>query len=227
MSTNRFDGLHAWNAVRGASGAVAGVLALGAGLSAPMNAQAALVITDINFTVTFGNQLTIDLNGDGKIDFIVAVPSVLKGKPEFGALVGYGIDNNFNPRVSTLGNGFLTRYVEGGSVGDATLGEIAGSGIAYETDFSSINGGEWNAVGVHGFAGVVMFNDSQESTNYGWIELTRGSLTVGRIGYETESGVAANIPGRLPEPATLALLASSAVGIAAMRRRQRQASAKA
>lgn len=59
-------------------------------------------------------------------------------------------------------------------------------------------------------------------TNYGWIEIVRGSVNVVRVGFQTTANTAAAIPGAIAvsEPATLPLIALGAAGLVALRRRK-------
>ena len=80
--------------------------------------------------------------------------------------------------------------------------------------------GLWAAVGAHGYIGLRLDNGNG-TYNYGWLEATHGSLTLGRVGYQTTVDVGAVVPADVPVPGTLALLVSGAVALGALRRRQR------
>ncbi len=59
--------------------------------------------------------------------------------------------------------------------------------------------------------------------HYGWVEAigSNGQVTLTRYGYESTPDTAVQTPGRVPEPGSLPLLIAGAVGVLALRRRQR------
>jgi hypothetical protein len=85
-----------------------------------------------------------------------------------------------------------------------------------------------------GGAFIGMQFDINGDTHYGWVEaqgFDNCMVALRRYAYETEAGASITTPELLapldpivlvPEPASLAILASGALGIAVMRRRQRQ-----
>jgi len=84
----------------------------------------------------------------------------------------------------------------------------------------TVAAGSWYTVGTHGYSGFSI--NPGDGTHYGWIELTRGSLTIGQMGYQDVAGVAAVIPGgAVPEPGTLGLGAIGLFAVFAQRRRRR------
>ena len=66
---------------------------------------------------------------------------------------------------------------------------------------------------------------SEGDVFFGWAEIERGSLRLLRTGFQTVAGMAAPIPepNPIPVPPALALLASGAAGLAALRRRKKAA----
>jgi hypothetical protein len=210
-------------------------LALGAGLTVPVAADATLMITDINQTLdTSSSSLNIDLNTNGLDDFQLVLNSVTKPK----AFINAGFTGaSGQGKVSTLANGVAVDLPAGsavnGSYFDGTNGGANSSGYIltnYGDPRTPTN--PWMDIGAHGFVGLYVATTVAGQFNYGWLELTtigvsgvtagRG-LMVGRMGYETVANTAAQIPETVPEPGTLLLLVSGAAGIAAMRRRQRAA----
>jgi hypothetical protein len=66
---------------------------------------------------------------------------------------------------------------------------------------------------------------AERTINYGWIELTRGSVILVRSGFQQIANAPAPIDGRdiqISEPATLPLMALGAAGLYALRRRKAQ-----
>jgi hypothetical protein len=59
--------------------------------------------------------------------------------------------------------------------------------------------------------------------NYGWVEITRGSVILGTKGYQTAANIGAPIitSAPVPVPPSLALLATGALGIGALSRRRK------
>lgn len=212
---------------RSAINACAGsALALGAGLATSMSAMAGMVIspsvtvTNINITAKDDGEVQkIDLNGDGFFDISVAADKSWGSlKTHMGVWV-------------LASKSALIRLSEGSSVGansaDGVNSEWLSSGSAYDID----NLGHWAEVGAHGYIGLRF--DAAGGYRYGWLELTRGSLTAGQFGLQQAPGVSAAIPAAtppataVPEPGSLLLVATGAAGLAALRRRRHQASAPA
>ena len=196
---------------------VTAALALGAGLVVPVASDAALIVRDINLSTASAAEETqtvsIDLNQDGSIDFQVIA----------GNVNGFVQTFSKNPWVAVSAGSSLKRFAAGDTVDSGSFGAGYYFGDAYFNGQDDANLA-WPNVGDHGYAGVKL--DIDGATHYGWLELTRGSLTVGQVGFQTEAGVGALIPGpanQAPEPATLSLLALGALGAAAARRRKRAA----
>jgi len=197
--------------VRQATPVVTGALALGVGLTATGNADAAMVIQDINATATTNSSVSFDLDGDGSNDFIVeasddqfgpsgAIRTAFKQPGIAGSLTeNFALKLGFNEQVDA-------------SLFDGTAGT--------DTNFSRFffqSDGPWDAVGATGFVGL--FLDRLDGRHYGWVEITRGSAIVGRAGYQDLAFAAAPTP--VPLPGSLPLLASGAAGLLALRRRKR------
>jgi hypothetical protein len=186
-----------------------GAVALGAGLLAPFSAGAALQITDLNATVT---------NGVANFDLIPSVSendAVVVVTPNFGKIESTGV-KDFTLWFLTSGSE-LVRLSEGDVVSESSGTWSSIGGYAYTGE-----SGAWASTGAHGYVGLRF--EFGNFSNYGWLELTRGSLTLGRFGFETDDSVGAAITP-VPEPSTLMLMASGAAGLLALRRRRQQKAA--
>jgi hypothetical protein len=91
------------------------------------------------------------------------------------------------------------------------------------TSSTGSQGGAWDVDGERGYVGFSFpLGDGAGSTVYGWAEVERVDGSNGILrgwGYE-DSGDPIAIPGVVPEPSGLALLALGATGVAALRRRR-------
>lgn len=123
------------------------------------------------------------------------------------------------------GNGRITRFVFGNSIGAA--GGTAGwdSGWSY-VDYENEAGYPWNtdADGTTGYLGIRLNNNGTEAgTYYGWLGITyddaSDSVTLHDFAYETTAGLAIGAGiSVVPEPAYTGLLAAmGAAGLAAWR----------
>jgi hypothetical protein len=196
-------------------------LALGAGLTVPFTADATLMITDINQTLNPGDILSVNLDTGAfqsgvnlAYDYSVGVASkssYVKSLDAGASISGVNLTN------------YAYQFSAGGQVGASYFDGTIASELFTANPYNQFGGG-WASIGAHGFVGLRL-ETGMGQYNYGWLELTRGSLTVGRMGYETDPNTAAQIPETVPEPSTLLLLVSGAAGIAAMRRRQRAVAA--
>lgn len=161
-------------------------------------------------------QVSFDLDGDGNDDFAVG----LKGD-EFGYIFGLKNLFSFNLVVADTYTKFAVPFGPGDIISEDVIGgstQLEFGGILY-----SEGEGPLNSVGDSIFVGLFLeFYDTEES-HFGWAELTRGSLQINSIGFQTVAGLGAPIPSPIPVPASLALLASGAAGLAAYRRRGQRA----
>jgi hypothetical protein len=149
-----------------------GALALGIGLAVPTTGHAIIAVipacNPLPFTVSNGS-CTLDVNGGG-VDFQV------NASPTSGTL------QQINPTLQFLvtnGAKWLLQLSPGDHVGAAIFAanDIDSVGRVYGPGF-------WDQTGETGFGGFRISN-GPGSVNYGWVELKRGSLTVGSFGYQT------------------------------------------
>ena len=187
---------------------VTGMLALGVGLTAAGDANAALVITDINVTLPQDGNfqfLDIDLNGDATIDFrlqtgLLDIDNIQLQDRTKLKLGSVSVVDFTGPYTSMLGVGNTVDA----SWFDGTNGFSSSFGDLVDND----GNGPWSAIGAHGFLGLSL--DVGGQTHYGWLEVTRGSVIVGKMGYQTTANAGATI------------LASGFAGLMALRCRRRK-----
>lgn len=82
--------------------------------------------------------------------------------------------------------------------------------------YSDENGdeGPFSEIGSTGFIGLHLM-DEFEASFFGFLEITRGSITVGQLGFQTDPNTGALIPGAVvPVPPSLAFMAVGALGLA-------------
>ena len=231
---------------------ITGAVTLGIGALGASSADAALVIQNIDLTSgdqtvgdgeVINDPFTFDLDQDGTDDFVVLnqtpfqknafisstrvtkvaldAPSSTKLKIARGAPVqGLPIGTS---AIFTDDAGYTTLFAAGDEVdaGDGPVSSFA--------EFFDQTGGPFSDIGATGFIGLQL--ELEDGIHYGWLEVTRGSITAGRAGFQTTPGAAAPIPGGsmnppagVPEPAGLPMLAAGAAGIALMQRRRKKSS---
>lgn len=205
--------------------AIIGALTLGAGIFSAGAVNADLLLTDINQILiqdgNAGDSLDVDFDGVTGRD---ATFNTYSSGPHI-TLKSHNTNKNINVGFSVLKtNGFVTMLGPGDTV-DASYF----SGDDYETSSGAYlvdreNNGPWGEIGATGYVGFRFYERGEDSeTNYGWIQVTRGSAIIGQAGFEQTAGVGAVIPtsNPVPEPGTLTLLATGALGLAALQRRRR------
>jgi hypothetical protein len=193
-------------------------IAAGAALAVGTNADARLVKTYIGQTATPGNSVMIDLDGDGNTDFVVSVTST----------------------EGTAFNAFISgRTVEHDGLGIQAVGVVnqiaVAEGFLVQPFFTSnyvgpaanfVGFAAFSKTNANFFAGLQQFNSYN---NFGGALVNVGPghsfVTVVSTVFETEPGVSAHLEP-IPEPGTLALLATGAAGLMALRRRQRRTEAE-
>ena len=209
--------------------AIAGSVALGATAYAADEANAIVVETEIGIVVADGTIEKIDVNGDGRSDL-----KIFAGK-KTGSI--QGIANKFTNAFTSLkiarDGSFFNPFQPGDSV-SKTTGPFSKTAKLYEPSNGPLsNSGDTAYVGLEFFEVLSAFDEETEEAivernrYYGWLELTRGSVTVGTLGLQNVSGAAAPIPNNAPNPVPIppgiALMAAGAMGLAAVRRRKKAA----
>lgn len=213
------------NATIATGTAVLGAFASTAAVAATIDADG-LMITNINQTAD-NSAFDFDLNGDGIDDYSILTEG--KSGREAGTIIG--IDTVLSQRaLSVAGDVILfegqrlsamTRFDEGDAVDGGKLNDLNFAFLGDEGPFAT--------VGDTGFVGLALefLGDTGVfATHFGWAEIERGSLSVLRVGFQTNANTAAKIPGladdvaAVPLPASLPLLLAGAGGLLAFRRRR-------
>lgn len=185
-------------------------------------ANAALIITELN-QYTNSDNLLVDVNGDDIDDFIVLVSlesedddyafawSLSSPEYSYGTTDNSNSINQFNFAMDSSFD--INRFNPGDSIGSG-WGDWYESGYFFsdylDFDNSVIESGNWSETGMSGFLGFSF--EEADGTHYGWLEVTRGSIALGSMGYQNTAGVSALIPSStsnptsVPEPASGALL---------------------
>jgi len=222
--------------------AAAGTLALGAGLAVSPAAQATLIMVDVGETVGAGETVTLDVfdaagtaGADGVDDFELFVNA-----DDTDASILSLQDPTFTFLVDIACGNCATRFLSSGEILPGSFNKLYPSATLYASTGWPSNPDVYWGDGDLGYLGIAidLTNHSvpvrqmdPNDLNYGWLEITRGSLEIGRFGFETVAGVAAAIPSAeptaLPEPPSLVLLATGVAGLLAFRRRKREADPEA
>ena len=213
----------------------ASALALGAGLAGLSEAQATVILTDVNAEVSDDVQ-DFDVNDDGidelTIQDLAGKFASAEGGPSLKvAFTFLDPDKPF----------FLTRFDYGDTIGIATFGPSTKEAFFYTKTFYSKDKGSdiitkglspWED-GERGFFGIFMPEGTIKKGGYfGYVEAQfspGNTVTIFRIGFEDELNTPITIRNatQVPEPGGIGLLALGAAGILAYRRRQRKQAATA
>lgn len=217
-------------------------------------AQDSLITLELDETLVFsdgGSNFGIDLNADDIDDFTVkltlrpaqadadgVVVNSPSGVSEIAYILANGTDNPLLPTVlidTTLSGGadFLGIFADGDTIGPGALTSDvveADSGVFHFSTPPGKEGpgesfGPFAEIGSTGFIGLSLFNPDTDETNFGFLEVTRGSLLLGTLGFQTapdqgaQIGEASGDMGAVPLPAPLALLGFGLIALFSLRRR--------
>lgn len=204
--------------------------------------------TNLGQTLTLGDETTvsqdIDINFDGIPDFVVKIttdgelaqaeaPAAVPGRVvEAGYILSLGADNPlissvfFDPEEERLGDvadSFdLDDVVGEGFITGETRLPVTSSALLYVTfDAKGLATlGPFGETGDTGFIGFASFDPETEDTNFGFLEITRGSVALGQLGFQQTANLGATVSttAAVPLPAPLALLGFAIAGLFGFRR---------
>jgi hypothetical protein len=228
----------------GAGAAVANTIVTDFGLTATAGGES-IVRFDLDGDTFDDYEIEIEreflvTNGEDADPTILTTPyretATIRGLANDGKLGGILIDPSF-VEFATLGvsafglEDFARAFQSGETIGGEGPAFLASSGILYE-DFYGFSApgvvgetpttsrGSFSAPGFSGYLGLsIRIPDSDPF--FGWLEITRGSITVGQGAISTTPGAAIATPAAVPLPPGLALFAGAfgLMGFAARRRR--------
>lgn len=212
----------------------ASALALGAGLAGLNEAQATVILTDVNAEVSDDVQ-DFDVNDDGvdelTIQDLAGEFASAEGGPSLKvAFTFVDPDKPF----------FLTRFDYGDTIGLATFGPSKKNAFFYKKSFFVKGKGEIDTKGLspwedgeRGFFGIFVPEGTIKKGGYfGYVEAQfspGNTVTIFRIGFEDELNTPITIrdAAQVPAPGGIGLLALGAAGTLAYRRRLRKKAAAA
>ncbi len=207
MSSRKLDAkLAAYTAAAGAAAAFAAT-----------PAEAAVVYTDIaDVTLNHGDTFSIDFDGDTDNDITISGGSTSFNQIKTGSVLGT-VTSNDNALALPAG------FVVGPAPATGSFG--AAFDLWSQSDYLY---GNWINVS-NRYLGV-RFSISG-ATHYGWVRMSTvntDTVTIHDYAYETlaDTPIVTGITA-VPEPGTLALFASGAAGLIALRRRRRKAATAA
>lgn len=174
-------------------------------------------------TISAGEQDRFDLNNDGTSDFEFTVTE--DGNDAFIR----AIFEDEIPSQTFVPSFFLHGGLLPGDTIDARLfRKLRGSGKKSKTgNLYHLDNGLLPTVGSTAYIALRLESIDSGDRYYGFAQLTRGSITIGEVGFESLPDTPITIPtasstsATAPEPTSLALLASGAAGLLAYRRRRR------
>jgi len=186
-------------------------LALGLGLTAAASAEAGIIYTPLNQTIS--NDWLTFLNYGGSPQFLLSH----YGYAFYGSARVYGASYSHNAAVNNYG--FAAVLAKGQGInGSLTWGYGYATNLG--ANYYSYKYGDWP--GKTGYLGLRF--DPGDGTHYAWAKLTMpedaGYLTIDGYAYETQVDTPI-YAGQTPAHSSLLLLASGALGLLGYRRMRR------
>lgn len=244
MAVRAFVGL------RSASFAAGGMaLAFAMGVALPQQAAADVITFDLGETVEAGGLIQFDLNNDGFNDYEIEIltPNIdgpqsetfevarIRGIfPEFNLEdidrplpVSASIEGDIPEDIAheifleNSESAFVRTFEAGDTVFNTFSDPAPTSGEAL---FYLDETGPFSEEGSTAFIGLQIINEFEQFV-FGFAEITRGSITVGTIGFENNVNTGALIPGggaAVPVPASIGFMALGAFGLAVAGWRRRK-----
>lgn len=148
-------------------------------------------------------------------------------------VVGIPIDDDDEGRDA--GNNIFVENEETGFAQVFQAGDVVGGpsddslrlfqAILYTTENDPEGEGPFAEIGATGFIGLEMIS-FDEIVTFGWLEVSRGSITLHRAGAETTAGVGALVPASVvPVPPAIGFMVVSVAAFGLVARRRRKARA--
>jgi hypothetical protein len=193
-------------------------------------ANASVMFTPVNTTLHNGDSpYLIDLDGDGVYDMGFAQGPTL-GVAIKGSFFGSSLGAAFFPVTTQYGFLFAKRFAASAMI---STGAFSGTNntFAFSNALLGLGTVLGNFLGQRGFLGAEFVADLPGSPtfNFAWVDLemspTADSTTIYGYAWETDPLTpihAQPISAPVPEPGTLALLATGAAGMVALRRLRRR-----
>lgn len=211
-------------------------------LCLPLAGHSALVVTDLNQTVTDGSPLNIDLDGDGSDDFSIQVSAGSSSdgadllEPFAGVNGGWisplSTGNEFALDLDLVGD-YVALMPEDSAADASWFNGSTGQGSVGSDGYFYFEGdGNWAVTGTVGYMALRIeeggtgptggltapaFSPPSIGYHYGWLKVERGSLTVLSQGYNTTLGAPA--PTATPAPGSLALMLIGGLALTRLRRK--------
>lgn len=231
-------------------GAIGAMCAFSAQAQVAVEDPQGLRTTNLGQTLTLGDEATvsqdIDINFDGIPDFVVKITTdeqlfqneapVGRALPgeflEAGYILSLGVDN---PIFSSVffdleddRNGAIAETFDLGDVvgegfvpGESRIPATSSAILYTSVDSKGISSsGPFSEIGDTGFLGFASFDPETEDTNFGFLEITRGSVSFGTLGFQQTANLGATVSttAAVPLPAPLALLGFAIAGLFGFRR---------